>query len=150
MARKETIVKIQDRDQDLTFKIREMSATKLESWIIRVLLLVAGSGAVSSRLPGAMIKEISALPAEKALAALGNVDFEKARPLLDELLGCCSRVTQNVEEHCTPDSVDAYILDVTTLFNLRVEALKLNLGFLGPEVAERLSGFPGIPNTETP
>lgn len=147
MARKESIITIQDRDQELTFKIREMSATKLESWIIRALLLVAGSGA---QVPdGSDIKAAGAFLAEKGLTALGNIDFEKARPLLDELLGCCSRVVEKVEERCTPESVDNYILDVTTLFKLRMEAIKLNLGFLGPEV-ERLSGSPVKPNSETP
>lgn len=147
MARKESIITIQDRDQELTFKIREMSATKLESWIIRALLLVAGSGA---QVPdGSDIKAAGAFLAEKGLTALGNIDFEKALPLLDELLGCCARVVEKVEERCTPESVDNYILDVTTLFKLRMEAIKLNLGFLGPEV-ERLSGSPVKPNSETP
>lgn len=147
MARKESLITIQDRDQELIFTIREMPATKLESWIIRALLLLAGSGA---QVPGGTdIKAAGAFLAEKGLAALGNVDFEKAGPLLDELLGCCSRVIGRVEERCTPESVDAYILDVTTLFRLRMEAVKLNLGFLGPEV-ERLSGSPEKPDTETP
>ena len=153
MARKENIITLQDREQELTFKIREMSATKLESWIIRALLLIAGSGA---RVPeGADLKAAGAYLAEKGLASLGNIEFEKAKPLLDELLGCCSRVIERVEERCTPDSVDAYILDVTTLFRLRLEALKLNLGFLGPEAVAteavaRLSGFRGKAPTATP
>lgn len=147
MARKEITVDIQDRDQLLTFKIKEMPATKLESWIIRALLLVAGSGA---QVPdGSDIKAAGAFLAEKGLAALGNIDFEKARPLLDELLGCCSRVVEKVEERCTADSVDAYIFDVKTLFTLRMEAIKLNLGFFVPE-AERLSGSPEKPSSETP
>lgn len=137
MARKESIITIQDRDQELTFKIREMSATKLESWIIRALLLVAGSGL---QVPdGSDIREAGVFLAENGLMALSNVDFEKAQPLLDELLGCCSRVVEKVEERCTPDSVDNYILDVKTLFTLRLEAIKLNLGFLQPE-GESLSG----------
>lgn len=153
MARKEITVDIQDRDQLLTFKIKEMPATRLESWIIRALLLVARAGGPDgsgAQVPdGSDIKAAGAFLAEKGLTALGNIDFEKARPLLDELLGCCSRVVEKVEERCTPDSVDNYILDVTTLFTLRMEAIKLNLGFLGPEV-ERLSGSPVKPNSETP
>lgn len=43
MRRCETI-EIQDRDTILTFKITEMSATQLESWIYRALLLLAGAG----------------------------------------------------------------------------------------------------------
>lgn len=137
MPRKEVIITIEDRGQPLTFKIREMSAIRLESWIIRALLIIAGSG---TQVPeGSDIRAAGAFLAEKGLGAFSNIDFDKAQPLLDELLGCCSRVVEKVEERCTPQSVDNYIMDVTTLFKLRMEAIKLNLGFLGPEV-ERLSG----------
>lgn len=146
MARKEITVDIQDRDQLLTFKIKEMPATRLESWIIRALLLIAGSGA---QVPdGTDIKAAGAFLAEKGLAALGNLDFEKARPLLDDLLGCCSVTIDRLEKRLTPAIVDDHIQDVTTLFKLRMEAIKLNLDFLGPEVA-RLSGSPVKPNSET-
>lgn len=139
MARKEIIIDIQDREQLLTFKIREMPASRLERWIARIILLLAGSGV---NLPS--VDDIGAageFVMENGLSALASVDFEKAEPLLDELLGCCSRVIERVEERCTPQSVDAYILDVTTLLKLRMEALKLNLSFLLPEGAS-LSGSP--------
>lgn len=145
MARKEITFDIQDRDQHRTFKIMEMPATKLESWIIRALLLVAGSGYTVP--DGSDIKKAGAFLAEKGLSALGAVDFEKARPLLDDLLGCCFVIIDKLEKRLTPDNVDDHIQDVKTLFELRKEAIKLNLGFLGPEV-ERLSGYPGKPNTE--
>ena len=65
------------------------------------------------------------------LKALANVEYEKAQPLLDELLACCARTDAGVEQRCTPDTVDGYIEDVRTLFKLRVEAAKLNFGFFG-------------------
>lgn len=145
MARKESLITLQDRDQELTFKIREMPATRLEAWIIRAILLLAESGAQVPE--GADIRAAGAFLADKGLTALGHVDFAKVRPLLDELLGCCARVVENIEEKCTPESVDNYILDVATLFKLRMEAAKLNLGFLGPEAA-RLSGSPAKASSE--
>jgi len=147
MARKEIILEIQDREQTLTFRIREMPASKLESWIIRAVLLVAGSGAEVPA--GADLKAVGLFLQSKGLTALGNVDFEKSRPLLDELLSCCSRVIERVEERCTPESVDAYIEDVKTLFTLRMEALKLNLGFFKGAV-ENLSGSPEKALSATP
>ncbi len=136
MARRETIIEIDDRGQMLTFKIKEMSAIQLERWLIRALLLIAGSG---TGVPdGSDLKATGAFLADKGLAALGNIDMDKAQPLLDELLACCARVIENVEERCTPESV-GYIQDVKTLFALRTEAVKLNLGFLLPEDAS-LSG----------
>ena len=127
MARKESIISIQDREQLLTFKVREMSASKLENWLARATLLVADSG--SQTKGGLNMETLGSVLVEKGLAMLGKVDFDKAKPLLDELLGCCSRVVERVEERCTPESVDAYIQDVRTLFTLRMEAIKLNLGF---------------------
>ncbi|MDR2077024.1 MAG: hypothetical protein LBP61_08890 [Desulfovibrio sp.] len=145
MARKETIVTLQDRDRELSFKIREMPATRLESWIIRALLLIAGSGKGVPE--GTDIRAAGYFLAEKGLAALGSLDFDQARPLLDDLLGCCSLVIDKLEKRLTPEIADDHIEDVRTIFALRLEALKLNLGFLGPE-AGRLSGFPVKPGTE--
>jgi hypothetical protein len=144
MARKERVITIQDREQELTFKIREMPASKLESWVGRASMLIAGS---ASKVPnGFDVGRAGALLAEKGLMALASIDSEKARPLLDELLGCCSRLVERVEERCTPDTVDNYILDVTTLLTLRLEALRLNLGFFAPAV-EMLSDFLGKAST---
>ena len=135
MARKEITVDIQDRDNTWTFRIKEMPATKLESWMTRAALLLAGSG--SAALPQETgLKEAWDALAEKGLdlgtllSALGQADYDKAKPLLDELLTCCSRVLGSVEERCTPETVDGYIEDVATLVKLRWEAAKLNLSFL--------------------
>lgn len=144
--RKERTIELQDQDQTLTFKVRQMPATQLQDWILRALLLVAGSGAQVPE--GADIKAAGAFLAEKGLAALSNIDFAKARPLIIEMLGCCSRVIERVEERCTPESVDNYILDVTTLFRLEMEAFKLNLGFFVPE-AESPSGSRGRRSSKT-
>jgi hypothetical protein len=147
MARKEIVIDIQDREQLLTFKIREMSATRLEDWISRALLLLGGSAA--GRANGTDVYTAGSFLLNKGLTALAGLDYEKARPLLDELLGCCSRMVERVEERCTRDSADAYILDVKTLFRLRMEAARLNLGFLPPE-GGKLFNSPSAPATETP
>lgn len=144
MARKERIVEIQDREQLLTFKVKEMPATQLERWMIRAVLAIADSGANLS--DSSDIGAAGNYIAENGMAALAGLDYEKAEPLLNELLGCCSRVVERVEERCTPQTVDAYIEDVKTLFKLRLEALKLNLGFFVPG-GETFSGSPAQPNT---
>lgn len=146
MARKTVEITLEDRGNPLTFIIKEMPATKLESWIIRALLLIGGSG--YGDIPeGADLKKAGEYLAEKGIGVLGALDYEKAKPLLDELLGCCSRRIDKHEERCTPENVDGYIEDAMTLFKLKVEAAKLNLGFLRAEV-EKLSGFRSGENTE--
>ena len=147
MARRTVEITIEDRGNPLHFVIEEMPATKLEAWIIRALLLVAGAGVdVPS---GADLKKAGEFLATRGVTALSSVDYEKARPLLDELLGCCFRKLDKVKERCTPDTVDGYVEDVQTLFKLRMEAIKLNLGFLQAEV-EKSSGSRDKPNTKTP
>lgn len=148
MARRTKEIKIKDRENEYTFTITEMSATKLESWIIRALLLIASSG--QDDIPGGSdIKEAGSFLADKGLAALGGVDYDKAKPLLDEMLACCSRRIDNIVEVCTPDIVDGYIEDVSTLLKLRIEAVKFNLGFLSAGAAN-LSDSLAKPNTTTP
>ena len=147
MARKTIEVTLQDRENSWTFVIEEMPATRLEAWIIRALLLVAGSGC--DNVPeGADLKKAGAFLAEKGLGVLGGLDYEKAKPLLDEMLGCCSRREGQALMKCTPESVDGYIEDVATLFKLRLEAVKLNLGFLGAGIGE-MFGSRNTPATET-
>lgn len=144
MARKKITLDIQDRDQLLRFTVQEMPATRLESWLLRAASLLDNC---SGQTPtGATVNTTISLLLKNGLPALAALDFEKARPLLDELLSCCARVVENVEERCTPESVDAYIHDAKTLFTLRMEAIKLNLGFSGPEGA-KLSGYPAHTST---
>ena len=127
--RTEKIIDIEDRGKKLTFKVREMSATQLEDWTMRAVLVLAGAGSDIPASGG--VEGIGKYLAEHGLAAIGNVDYAKAKPLLDEMLGCCSRVIDKVEERVTPETADAYIEDMGTLFKLRLEAFKVNFSFFG-------------------
>ena len=140
--RQEKRITIEDRGTKLDFVIREMSATQLEDWTMRACLVLAGAG---SDIPaGGGVEGIGKYLAEHGLAAVGNVDYAKAKPLLDEMLGCCSRVVDRMEEKVTPETADAYVSDMSTLFKLRLEAFKLNFSFFG---SGGLSGSPESPST---
>lgn len=132
--RKEKTIVIDDRGRSLTFKIREMSALRLESWIARAGILLAATGIldetrVDVRNAGEIAAGVARAVGESGISALGRLDYDKARPLLDELLSCCSRVDAGVEQPLTPDVLEGFIEDVRTLFTLRKEALALNFGF---------------------
>ena len=132
--RKEKTIIIDDRGKSLTFKIREMSALQLESWIARAGILLAATGIldetkVDVRNVGEIAEGVSRTLAHSGIAALGKLDYDKARPLLDELLACCSRVDAGVEQPLTSDVLEGFIEDVRTLFTLRKEALALNFDF---------------------
>lgn len=126
--RREEIIELTDRGNTLKFKIKEMPATRLESWIYRALLVLAGSGITTP--DGSNIEEAATYLKVKGLGAIGGIDYEKAKPLLDELLQCCTRVLPDgVETQVDPNTADGYIEDVRTLFKLRLEAGKFNLSF---------------------
>ena len=131
--RKEKTIVIDDRGRSLTFKIREMSALRLESWIARAGILLAtgilDETRVDVRNAGEIAAGVARAVGESGISALGRLDYDKARPLLDELLSCCSRVDAGVEQPLTPDVLEGFIEDVRTLFTLRKEALALNFGF---------------------
>ena len=140
---KEKSITITDRNGPLHFKIREMPATKLEAWVMRAVLVLAEAG---SDIPAdAGVEGAAAFLAKHGLAALGRVNYEKAKPLLDEMLSaCCFRVIDKLEEAVTPEGADAYIGDMKTLLTLRREALAINLGFFS---SGSPSDSPEKPNT---
>lgn len=126
--RKSMTLELDDRGTKLNFKITEMPATQLESWILRALLLLAGCGADVP--DGSDLNAAASFLKGKGISALSAIDFEKAKPLLEELLNCCERILpsgalQKVES----STVDGYISDVRTLFKLKLESAKFNLSF---------------------
>ena len=121
------VFSLQDGEQYLTFSVRKMPPAQLERWLLRANALL---------LQGAAMPEDGYLAACRTLAKGGplallrNGYSAEAQALGDELLACCSRRLDNMDVHCTPDAVDGFIQEVTTLFTLKNEALKLNLDFM--------------------
>ena len=119
--RKEKTLVIDDRGNKLTFKIQEMPATRLMDWIAKALLLLAQAGADVPT--GAGLDAAVKYFADNGFKALGALDYAKAKPLMEELLGCCYRQTGNAEERVTTAE------DVATLFRLEMEAFALHFDF---------------------
>ena len=128
MARKEISLTIQDGEDNLTFTVRQMSCTATVGWGIRAVIALAKSGIEFPE--GMGLQEAIAHIAENGPSAvmktLGGLEYESVQPLLDDLLGCCSRVIGNHAQKCTPESVDDYLSDPKTLMALYVEAFKIN------------------------
>jgi len=125
--RGENTISIQDGKQRLAFTIRKMEPLRLEQWFTRAVgLMVKEEDAAEEayyeagkKLAEGGIWKLAALP-----------DPEAARDLGDQLLGCCSRVLDNMEIACTPENVNGFVQEVSTLFTLKNAALKSNLDFL--------------------
>ena len=127
MRKEETIV-LEDDGNKLTFRIRQMSATQLESWIFRAVQVLGNA----LELPeGAGLESIGKVLEKDGMKALAAIDYDKAKPLLDEMLGTASRVLDGVQYPCTLDTIDGDIGNVSTLLRLRMACFRANLGFFG-------------------
>lgn len=114
-------ITLDDGGNSRTFEIKKMNAFQAERWYLRALGLVGGA---ISQLEGG-----NASGAD-VLGALGALDFEKAQPLLNELLECCALLDGNFSKAITETSARDLIHSPLTLTRLRVESFKVNFGFL--------------------
>lgn len=124
MARRETTVTIDapGRDKGKTFVITELPASRAEAWAIRALLVLVKSGAqVPSEKTG------MAGLARAGMAALDTLDYETAKPLLDEMWTCVKY--RHAPNHPLLDADDNTIDEVATRMTLRKAVLALHTDF---------------------
>ena len=138
--RKEVTVTLNDRGNELTFRIREMPATKVERWIIRLAGALSATGVFSADVADGVDaqKAIADFLLTGGLSKLGMVtkDYDEViQPLIDELYTCVEQKVGDAYFALTPDVIDAKIEDVRTLFNLQKEIVKLHLDFFVPGAA---------------
>ena len=123
MARKEIEIKIEDgRDAGKVFKITELPAVQMDKWATRALLLLGKAGM--------NISVLNSMKVEDILAALSKADYNETEQLLQVMLESCSFQKDGVSVAMKGAMVDSVIEEWTTVFRLRIEAIKLNLGFL--------------------
>lgn len=145
--RKETIIAIDDAGTPLEFKIKQMPATRLYDFSIRALLLLAGTGAKTGE--GGGVEALGQYIENHGFDLFSKIDHEKAKPLLEELLGCCTRLIRSpgggspTEQLCSLAVLDGFIQDFRTIFKLQFEALKVNYDFFG-QGAESPSNSPEV------
>lgn len=132
MARKEIIFTLQDAERTLKFKARQMPATKLEMFIIKLAAVALHGGIANSfnGLPeGKGISEINwrDVNIDEVFRSLGNVNVEEVAELGNELLKCCSLITSDgVEQELMPETIDAVIEEVGSLWTLKKKAFEVN------------------------
>lgn len=132
MARKEITITLDEsagRDAGKTFCLREMPASRAEEWAIKALLALSAGGDIKGLDPAQGVAGL----AKAGLGALSGLTWDKAEPLYRELMTCISIVSQEnhgVMVQLTPATMDAQVEEVSTLLKLRMEVLKLHMGFL--------------------
>jgi hypothetical protein len=127
VARKELDVNIttEGRDKGKTFHIVEMSAWDAERWAQRAFFAVMNSGVdIDENLAKAGMAGI----AIAGLRAFGGIPYEKAQPLLDELLTCV-KYRFGVGPADVRPLVMEDVEEPGTILQLRAEALNLHINF---------------------
>lgn len=121
--RKEVEITIEEgRDKGKTFKITEMSATQADRWTLKVLCLFGKGGIV--------LEELAKMDFNIIIKIMGDISYDMAEPLLDELLECASFKKDGVYVPMKGSMIESVVEDFRTLYRLRIEALQLVLGFL--------------------
>jgi hypothetical protein len=148
--RKTKMVQITDegRDKGKSFLLTEMPAAKAEKWAMRVLLLVAQSGA---DIPGGANSGMAGLAALGIQTILGGMHFEAFEPLLDQMMTCVQIIPDLKQpDYFRPlidDDVNADIEEITTRIKLRVEVFNLHVNF---SFGDLLSTSSILKTTESP
>lgn len=140
--RKEKIITLKDGETQLTFKIRAMSAIGQRDWL---LLLLKTAGAAGIKFPNGSDLRAAALYCMKNVEELcRNIDLDGVKELLDGLLCTCSRVVGKIEEPCTPETIDDYVEDVSTLMQIYSKAAEVSFGFFAQENRSESPRTPSI------
>ena len=133
--RKEEIITINDRGNELTFRIREMPATQLEGWLFRVGTALASTGFAKTEDIADGIdttKYIANILVKDGLRFLGNLDYEKVvKPLVDDLYSCVEQKVGEAYLAVTADNIDSKVEDIRSLFAIQKAVITLHLGFFG-------------------
>lgn len=128
LMRKETVVTITTEGRDLgkKFHIKEMPASRLESWVMRAMGAMQRAG---------MDIEVNVLAAGLAgfvavgLKAFLRAPYEEIRPLLEEMFACIERVQDEITEGYHRTLAENDIEEFTTRVKLRDEVFELHMGF---------------------
>lgn len=137
--RKTKVVTIEadNRDKGKSFLITEMGAHQLEQWSAEALIAIFAGNVPADILQISQTSNTAAL-ATAMEYLLKGLTWQTVRPLYNKLLGCVAFIPEK-ESKTNPVNVipltesnqDNFVEEVPTLLKLRLEALEINLGFLG-------------------
>ena len=130
---KEKIITLNDNGNMLKFKVRQLPATEQEKLIIKILLLVANKDVAELDVEKLRENPQMAVNAKVLMSAIEKLDYEKLEPISNTLLSCCYRIVGNMEEQCTPETVNGYVESFWTLLSLKKAALEVSFDFFGED-----------------
>lgn len=125
MARKTLAVTITEegRDKGKVFVLTELPASQAEKWAARAVLALMKAGVDIPE--GGGMAEI----AVAGLKALGQISWELAEPLMDEMFACVKVMPDPGNASIVRSLIEDDIEEVTTRVRLRSEVFTLHTGF---------------------
>lgn len=115
------------RDQGKIFVLTEMAASRAEAWAMRAILALMAGGV---NLPEGFERLGMAGMAEVGIKALAGLQWEVAKPLLDEMFACIKIQPDKSNPNLSRDLLEQDIEEIPTRVKLRAEVWKLHTGFL--------------------
>lgn len=110
---------LNDAGTEREFRIVKMSGLDAEQWLIRAVLIVGKNSDINS------IQDLNSI-----VRALLSVPFDEAKGLLDALLGCAKLLNGDQMISMRDPRAATIVKSPMTFLRLRMEAAKLNFGFL--------------------
>lgn len=128
MARRvETFVADSGRDVGKTYRITEMPASQAEAWATRLLLALGKSGL---EVPEGIFAMGMAGVAAVGIRSLGQLPWEVAQPLMDEMMACIEILPDKRHQHQVHRKlIEDDIEEVATRLKLRDEVIRVHMGF---------------------
>lgn len=120
--------KEQGRDHGKVFQITEMPASKAEAWALRAFLALAAGNQDIPELDRIRTLGMAGI-AILGFKALSGLDYDKAKPLFDEMFDCVRIVPDPSKPEVVRKLVEDDIEDVATRMKLRMEVFSLHTGF---------------------
>lgn len=129
MARSTLIYTVNDenRDRGKTFVLTELPASQAEAWAMRALLALMAGGV---NMPDGFEKLGMAAMAELGIKALSGLQWQIAKPLLDEMWECVRIMPDPKNAKIIRNLIEEDIEEISTRVKLRAEVWKLHAGFL--------------------
>lgn len=115
-----------NRDKGKIFKLEEMSADQAEAWALKAFFAIMNAGI---ELPDEVADLGFAGIATAGLKALGKVDYETARPLLDEMMTCVQIIPDPAKPNVARALFPGDIEEVATKLKLRKAVFDLHVAF---------------------
>lgn len=110
------------RDAGKTFKIKELPAFQMDRWITRLIGCFAKENIT--------MFDLVDMPFIELVNNIYKIESEKEKnELFDELLASCYLKKEGIDIPMKDNNVNSFVDEWQTLYRLKEEALKLNLGF---------------------